>query len=85
MGLWNNVLDTEQTVDALTRLKNVFSIPQNTIEEGQVADISMFNPDKEWTFTEEDILSTSKNAALLGTKLKGKVYGSYSNKTLVLS
>ena len=84
-GALNNVLDTEQTVDALTRLKNVFSIPQNTIEEGQVADISMFNPDKEWTFTEEDILSTSKNAALLGTKLKGKVYGSYSNKTLVLS
>ena len=84
-GALNNVLDTEQTVDALTRLKNVFSIPQNTIEEGQVADISMFNPDKEWTFTEEDILSTSKNAALLGTILKGKVYGSYSNKTLVLS
>lgn len=84
-GALNNVLDTEQSVDALTRLKNVFSIPQNTIEEGQVADISMFNPDKEWTFTEEDILSTSKNAALLGTILKGKVYGSYSNKTLVLS
>ncbi len=82
-GALNNVLDTETAVKTLTALKQSFNIPQNTIEEGNQADLSLFNPTTEWVFSEKDIISTSKNAALLGSKLKGKVYGIVSNKKII--
>jgi len=81
-GALNNVLDLETSVKALTNLKETFSIPQNTIEEGSIADLSLFNPKTEWVFSENDIISTSKNAALLGCNFSGKVYGVIANKKI---
>lgn len=81
-GALNNVLDLETSVKALTNLKETFSIPQNTIEEGSIADLSLFNPKTEWVFSENDIISTSKNAALLGCNFNGKVYGVIANKKI---
>ena len=82
-GALNNILDTETAVGTLTGLKKTFNIPQHTIAEGNKADLSLFDPKKEWVFSTDDIVSTSKNAALLGTKLKGKVYGIIANNKLV--
>jgi len=84
-GAVNSVLTTQLAIKKLTELKKVFSIPVHSIMEENIADISMFNPSQEWTFTKDDILSTSKNSALLGCDLKGKVYGIISNKKLVLT
>ena len=84
-GALNNVLDLETTIKTLTVLKETFRIPIHSIEEGNLADLSLFNPKEEWIFSEKDIVSTSKNAALLGTKLKGKVFGIISNKKLKLT
>jgi len=81
-GALNTVLDTETAIQMLTGLKGAFNIPQHSIEEGNQADLSLFNPMEEWVFSEKDIVSTSKNAALLGCKLKGKVYGIISNKKI---
>ena len=83
-GALNSVLDTETSIKTLTKLKEAFNIPQHNIEVGSPADLSLFNPEKEWIFSKNDILSTSKNAALLGCGLKGKVYGIIANKKLVL-
>src|SRR5690606_10247979 len=84
-GVLNKYLGIEETILALTRLKQVFHIPSEQIEEGNWADITLFDPDENWEFTKMDIISTSKNAALLGTKLKGKAYGIFSNNKLVLN
>lgn len=84
-GALNNVLGLEKSIKALTGLKNVFNIPEIKIEEGQNAELSLFTPDETWTFSEDDIISTSKNAALLGAKLKGKAYGIFSKNNLVLN
>ena len=84
-GALNNVLDLETTIKTLTVLKETFRIPIHSIEDGNQADLSLFNPKEEWIFSEKDIVSTSKNAALLGTKLKGKVFGIISNKKLKLT
>lgn len=43
------------------------------IEEGALADLTLFNPNYEWTFTEADIRSKSKNTPFIGTKFTGKV------------
>lgn len=84
-GAINSVLGVEDSVKKLTGLKDEFKITSEAIEECNTASITLFNPDDNWVFSEENILSTSKNAALLGQKLKGKAYGIYSNNQLILN
>jgi len=83
-GALNSVCGIEQSVRALTGLKRVFNIPETKIEEGQEAVLTLFNPNETWEFSKSDILSSSKNAALLGMKLKGKAYGIFSKNNLIL-
>lgn len=70
-----HLTDLETAIKALTSLKSTFGIPEETIAEGATANLSLFTPEHEWEFLEEHIRSSSKNAALLGQKMKGKVYG----------
>ena len=91
-GGLNSLLGVEQTVKSLTALKEVFntsttanSSEVGSVEEGQIADLSLFNPEGTWKFSENDILSTSKNSALLGSRLEGKPYGIFANNQLVLN
>lgn len=84
-GALNKIMDVEEAVKALTGLKDIFNIPSSKIEEGQNAEITLFNPNEKWTFTKSDIISTSKNAALLNIDLKGKPYGIFANNQLILN
>ncbi len=83
-GAVNSLMNLETTVNALTNLKSSFGIPSEEIKEGSKANLSLFDPHKEWTFTESNILSTSKNSALLNDRLKGKAYGIYANGQLII-
>ena len=82
-GALNTILPLEVVVDKLTNGTEVFNLPKSTIEIGSEANLSLFEPNKEYTFTEKNILSTSKNAIFLEKELKGTVYGIYSNKLLL--
>jgi len=84
-GALNTVLGTELAVQALTSLKERFGVPSAALEEGEVANITLFDPEPDYEFSEKDIRSTSMNSAMLGKKLKGRAYGIYSNKKLVLN
>jgi len=85
-GAVNTILDIETIVASLTtKPRNVFKLAHHSIEEGKQADLTLFNSEGTSVFTEENILSTSKNSAFLGKKIKGSVYGIYANKKLVLS
>ena len=84
-GALNAVLGFEESVKALTGLKEVFKITSEKIEEGNRAELTLFNPDGMWKLSENDIISTSKNAALLGRELKGKTYGIFANNQLALN
>ena len=83
-GALNKLTGVENTVAALTGLKTRFGIKASPIAEGNSASFSLFEPNSEWQFTAEDILSSSANAALLHQEMQGKAYGIYSNKKLVL-
>src|SRR5690606_19586039 len=78
-GALNSILPLELIVEKLTLSKAVFGIENNPIEVGNKAEITLFNPDVNYTFSENDILSKSKNSAFLTAKLKGKVYGVLSS------
>jgi dihydroorotase len=72
-------------IEALTnRARKVLGIEQNSLEEGQLADLTIFSPDKKWTFTTEDILSNTTNTPLVNKDLKGEVVGIINNGILVL-
>ena len=77
-----NVLPTETIIEKLVNGKTVFGLEKNTIEVGQKACLSLFNPKSTSAFTKENILSKSKNSAFLGQTLKGKAYGIYNNGKL---
>ena len=79
------VLPLEKIVEKLTSGKSIFNLDNSEIKVGNVANISLFTTDEDWTFTKENILSKSKNSAFLGAKMKGKVIGIYNNSKLILN
>ncbi len=83
-GALNITLGLEKTIAMLTQGKKVFNLEHQTIAIGNKADLSLFTPNNETIFTEEDILSTSNNSAFLGKKGKGATYGIVSNGKIVL-
>ncbi|MDN3618033.1 dihydroorotase [Polaribacter undariae] len=84
-GAINSVLDLEDFIENITsKPKAIFGIENLSIQENNKAEITLFNPEQNYTFTKEDILSTSKNSAFLDKKLKGKAYGIYANNQLIL-
>ncbi len=83
-GCINAILGIEKTIDALTRGKKVFGIQGTCIDKDNKADVSLFNPEGAHVFSEEHILSTSKNSAFVGKSMKGEVYGIVSNGKIIL-
>ena len=84
-GALTTVLPLEKIIEKFTSSKILFGIENSSIKEGEKANITLFNPNGNWTFEKENILSKSKNSAFLGTDMKGKVYGIYHQNKLVLS
>ena len=66
-------LSVEQLVEKFTRIpRQLLRLPEVSIKEGQIANLTIFNPTIDWTFLVNDIRSKSKNTPFLGTALKGK-------------
>ena len=85
-GAINKVLPLEKTIDCITNSPRMrFNIENPTIAKGEIANITLFNPDTEYVFGEENIFSTSKNSAFIGKQLKGKVYGIFANNKFVIN
>ncbi|WP_396168301.1 dihydroorotase family protein [Flavobacterium sp.] len=84
-GALLTVLPLEKVIGKLTAGKTTFGIENLSISEGNKANFSLFNPEGNSIFTNENILSKSKNSAFLGTELKGKAYGIYNQGRLVLN
>ena len=62
-----------------TNPRKILKMKQIVIKEGENANITLFNPNLEWTFTAEDIKSKSSNTPFIGEKLKGKALAIYNN------
>lgn len=84
-GALMNVLPLEKVIEKLTSGKTVFGIESTVINEGAIANLSLFNPEGESTFTKAAILSKSKNSAFLGMETKGKAYGIVNQGQLIVA
>ena len=78
-GALNSVVSTKAAIKYLTRGKSRFGQEQSIIQIGNKLNVTLFNPDIKYTFTQNDILSKSKNSIFEGSNLKGKSYGIISN------
>ena len=85
-GSINKVIDLETAINCLTENpRKRFGLEQCKIEKGENANLSLFDPNCSYTFSEKDIFSKSKNSAFLDRQLKGIVFGIFANKQLVLN
>jgi len=60
--------------------RNIVRLPVPKIEEGAVANLTLFLPNLKWTVTKKDIFSKSKNTPFIGQQMKGKVLGVVNGK-----
>src|SRR5690606_2271900 len=74
-GALMNVLPLEKVIEKLTSAKEIFGLKNQVIQEGNIANLSLFSTNNDWTFSKDDILSKSKNSAFLGQTMKGKAIG----------
>ncbi len=51
----------------------ILGIDRGEVKEGAIADLTIFDPDKEYVYTKESIVSKSKNTPWIGKKLIGEV------------
>ena len=70
------------SINILTRGRSLFNVNETKIEIGESANLTLFNPIKEYTFTNKNIISKSKNSIFLNEKLKGIVYGIINNSKI---
>lgn len=83
-GALQTLFTTKKAVSLLTQGKERFGVSESTINEGEIADLSLFNPETTYEFSKANITSRSKNSAFLGKTLKGQTYGVIANNKIVL-
>ncbi|MFD2571642.1 dihydroorotase family protein [Spirosoma soli] len=76
---YNQKVSLSQIVDKLaTRPRQILRLPAVSIAEGQVANLTLFDPTSTWTY--ERTHSKSKNSPFLGQTLTGRVIGTVHQK-----
>ena len=83
-GALNSLFGIEKSIEILTKNKSIFGIKENKLEEGEIANLTLFNPNFKYQFTKNHILSKSKNSCFIDSELKGKSYGIISNNSTQL-
>ena len=71
----------QQLIDCFTiNPRNILKLPTTKIIEGELANITLFDPDEKWVFEKKHIRSHSLNSPYLNNTLKGKVVGIINRK-----
>lgn len=68
----DKVLSLSRAIELLTiGPAKALNLPVGTLSVGALADVTVIDPDKEWTVVPADLVSKSKNTAFADRKLKG--------------
>ena len=79
-----DVLSLEEAVHKLTVApRRILRLPVPRLEEGEPADLTVFDASTEWTFTEDHIQSKSENTPFVGETLVGKPWAVYNKRQFV--
>ena len=83
-GALHKLFSLEKTVALLTKGKGRFGLDELSINIGNTANLTLFNPEINYEFSKNNCISKSKNAIFEGTIMKGEAYGIISNNKVVL-
>lgn len=85
-AVFGNKLQAEKWVELISiNPRKILGLQVPTIKEGEIVNVTMYDPQTTYTFTEDAIKSKSKNSAFIGKELKGKVIGIINNNQLKLN
>lgn len=85
-AVFGEQLPVERWVELISiNPRKVLGLNVPTVKEGEPANVTIFDPQATYTFTEDAIRSKSKNSAFTGRELKGKVIGIINNNQLKLN
>jgi len=78
-GALNSLLGLNKTIEILNSSYEIFNLSRPTIDVGNKAKISMFEPKEKYIFSKKNIYSSSKNSSFLNTEITGISKGIISN------
>ena len=84
-GALQNILPLEVVIQKLLGAYKIFTHIEPKIDINSQVNLTLFNPDENYTFSAENILSKSKNSAFLQQKMKGKALGTINNNNLTIN
>ena len=69
----DGLIDEQRLIELMSvNPAKILGITAGTLHPGAAADITLINPDLEFTYTEDQVVSKSKNSPFLGWKLQGR-------------
>ena len=78
-------IQSEKWVELLSiNPRRLFGLEPATIQEGNKASLTLFEPGKKWTVTKQDLKSKSTNSPFIGKPLTGKVTGIINGNNVLL-
>ncbi|WP_339705597.1 dihydroorotase [uncultured Kriegella sp.] len=84
-GALNQLIGMEKCIEILSKGRNRYGLETPLLKQGEKACLTLFDPDKNYTFTEKQLFSTSKNSMFLESTLKGCIYGTINNNSISLN
>ncbi len=72
-GTYKNWISLDKLIEKITTApRKLFGLDLPKVEIGAVANLTLFDTHKEWTYTENGIASRSRNSPLIGKQMTGK-------------
>lgn len=82
--LHRNVVSLDKLIEKMSvNPRKVLNLPQPILQQGAIANITIFNPDAEWSVIPERFLTKSKNTPFTEYKFKGKPVRVFNNLKMV--
>jgi dihydroorotase len=73
-------VDLETLIEKVTRNpRTILNLPVPKLDVDEVANLTLFNPEKVWRLDEKTNYSKSKNSPWFGTEIKGKAVAVFNN------
>jgi dihydroorotase len=80
----NNKLTINQLIEKITlKPREILNLAIPKIAEGEMANLTIFDPTLEWVFSDNDIRSKSRNTPFIGHTLKGKAVAVINNNQIM--